>query len=50
VVYAARASDVRHVWVDGVPVVRDGVLQTVDVPTLLREVRQAAAIIAEGAL
>ncbi|WP_448383971.1 amidohydrolase family protein [Desulfosoma sp.] len=48
VVYAARASDVRHVWVDGVPVVRDGVLKTVDVPNLLREVRKAAAVIAEG--
>lgn len=47
VVYAARASDVRHVWVDGVPVVCDGLLKTADVPSLLRQVREAAGIIAE---
>ncbi|MEJ5364812.1 MAG: amidohydrolase [Desulfosoma sp.] len=48
VVYAARASDVRHVWVDGVPVVRNRVLKTVDVPSLLRQAREAAGFIAKG--
>ncbi len=47
-VYAARSSDVRHVWVDGVPVVQDGLVRTVDVPALLNQARRAADTVAEG--
>ncbi|MBZ5589919.1 MAG: amidohydrolase [Acidobacteriia bacterium] len=39
--YAARAADVCHVVVDGRIVVRDRALLTVDVPSLLAEVREA---------
>lgn len=42
VVYAARSSDVRHVWVDGVPVVRHGTIQTLDISYVLREARAMA--------
>ncbi|MGQ9748622.1 amidohydrolase family protein [Desulfosoma sp.] len=41
-VYAARSSDVRHVWVDGVPIVRDGTVQSLDVSHVLGEARRTA--------
>lgn len=47
-VYAARSSDVRHVWVDGVPVVQNGLIRTVDMPALLQKARRAADVVAEG--
>jgi 5-methylthioadenosine/S-adenosylhomocysteine deaminase len=39
VVYAATGADVRHVFIDGQMVVRDGVLQTADVGEILNDVR-----------
>jgi 5-methylthioadenosine/S-adenosylhomocysteine deaminase len=41
-VYAARGSDVRHVWVAGRQVVTDGAVRTVDVADILREVNRIA--------
>lgn len=49
-VYAARSSDVRHVWVDGIPVVRDGLLCTIDLPAVLNEARAAGKAVAQGLL
>jgi cytosine/adenosine deaminase-related metal-dependent hydrolase len=40
IVYSARASDVRHVIVDGRIVVRDGALKTADV----EQIRRAANV------
>ncbi|MFZ1985367.1 MAG: amidohydrolase family protein, partial [Desulfatitalea sp.] len=37
-VYVARAGDVRHVMIDGCWVVRERVLQTMDVEVVMREV------------
>ncbi len=36
-VYAARSTDVRHVWIDGVAIVRDRVVQTADVSQILKK-------------
>jgi 5-methylthioadenosine/S-adenosylhomocysteine deaminase len=47
-VYAARGADVRHVFVDGRAVVRDGVLLTDDLSAVLAEVRAIAVAIARG--
>jgi len=44
-VYAARGSDVRHVWVGGERVVADGRVQTLDLAEVLREVRKIAGAI-----
>ncbi len=41
-VYAVKASDVRHVWVDGVQVVSDGRVLTIDVPSAMKEVKRLA--------
>jgi 5-methylthioadenosine/S-adenosylhomocysteine deaminase len=41
-VYAAKGSDVRHVWVDGVQVVANGRILTVDVEELAREINRLA--------
>ena len=41
--YAARASDVRHVAVEGAVVVRDRTLLTLDVDRVKRDARTAAA-------
>lgn len=41
-VYAARGSDVRRVWVGGEMVVADGRIQTLDLTEVLREVRKIA--------
>ncbi len=47
--YAARASDVRHVLVDGVFLMRDGRLTSVDEPRLLRQAaRRAARVTAQA--
>ncbi|TMQ24355.1 MAG: 5'-deoxyadenosine deaminase [Deltaproteobacteria bacterium] len=43
VAYAARASDVRHVAVDGTVVVRDGALHTLDARRVRERARAAAA-------
>jgi len=48
VIYAARSSDVHHVWVDGRQVVRDGRLLTLDVPEILREAERIAAAVRAG--
>ena len=42
-VYSSRADDVRHTVVDGAVLVEDGVLQGVDLPALLAELRDRAA-------
>jgi 5-methylthioadenosine/S-adenosylhomocysteine deaminase len=42
VVYAATGADVRHVFIDGQMVVRDGLLQTADVNDILTEARLVA--------
>ena len=42
IAYAAKASDVRHVAVDGALVVRDRRLLTLDVATVVRDARRAA--------
>ena len=41
-VYSSRADDLRHTVVDGAVVVEDGVLQGLDVPALLGELRERA--------
>ena len=46
VVYAARGSDVRHVFVGGQAVVHDGRLQTADLSDILADARRVAANIA----
>ncbi|HEY0477431.1 MAG TPA: 5'-deoxyadenosine deaminase [Kofleriaceae bacterium] len=43
IAYAARASDIRHVAVDGTIVVRDGVLHTLETPRVRERARVAAA-------
>src|SRR5262249_14135820 len=43
ITYAARASDVRHVAVDGALVVRDGELRTLEAPRVGAQARAAAA-------
>jgi cytosine/adenosine deaminase-related metal-dependent hydrolase len=43
IVYAARASDVRHVAVDGALVVRDARLLTLDPADVVKEARKTAA-------
>jgi 5-methylthioadenosine/S-adenosylhomocysteine deaminase len=48
-VYACRASDVRHVVIDGQIVVRDGKLETLELPRVLSEARRHARRVA-GAL
>ncbi|SMC18764.1 5-methylthioadenosine/S-adenosylhomocysteine deaminase [Desulfacinum hydrothermale DSM 13146] len=45
IVYAARSSDVNHVWVDGRRVVQDGRLLTLDVPQLLCEAESVAVTV-----
>lgn len=40
IVYSAKASDVKYVWVDGKNVVRDGGIVSIDVELLMREVRK----------
>lgn len=40
IVYSAKASDVKYVWVDGKNVVRDGEVTSIDVEWLMREVRK----------
>jgi len=42
-VYAARGADVRHVFVDGQPVVRSGRLVTADLGVILTQARRVAA-------
>jgi 5-methylthioadenosine/S-adenosylhomocysteine deaminase len=44
-VYAASASDVRHVWVRGQPVVTDGEIRTVEAGAVMREVERLAGAI-----
>jgi len=39
-VYAARAADVRHVVVDGMPVVKDGTLLSMPVASVMAEARR----------
>jgi 5-methylthioadenosine/S-adenosylhomocysteine deaminase len=48
IVYAAGRDQVRHVWVAGRHLVRDGVPTTLDQPAILDEARQWGARIAEG--
>ena len=48
-VYAARASDVRHVIVDGRIVVRDGKLKTAKVEEIRREANKWAGTLRERA-
>jgi len=50
IVYSARASDVRHVIVDGRVVVRDGELQTADVATIRRDANREAKALRAKAL
>jgi cytosine/adenosine deaminase-related metal-dependent hydrolase len=38
-VHAARGSDVAHVFIDGKPVLKDGVLTTLDAPAVLSSAR-----------
>jgi 5-methylthioadenosine/S-adenosylhomocysteine deaminase len=40
IVYSARGSDVRFVWVDGRQVVKDGLVVTVDETEVLNEVKR----------
>ena len=42
-VYCARGSDVRHVWVDGCRLVRDGEVMSVDVASVMNEVKRIAS-------
>ncbi len=46
-VYSAHAGDVRHVWIDGRQVVRDGEVLTVDVNEVYARVQEIAHRIAE---
>ena len=46
-VYSSRGSDVTDVFVEGRHVVRDGALQTIDVPALVAEVQGRAASLIE---
>ena len=41
-VYSSRADDVLHTVVDGAVIVEDGILQGIDLPALLRELRERA--------
>jgi 5-methylthioadenosine/S-adenosylhomocysteine deaminase len=45
-VYAASGSDVRHVFIGGRWVVRNGILQTMDLDSILSEARALGQIIA----
>jgi len=47
-VYAAKGSDVRHVWIDGALVVRDREVLAVDVDKVMRDVSNLAESIAAG--
>ncbi|MEJ5299454.1 MAG: amidohydrolase [Thermodesulforhabdaceae bacterium] len=47
IVYFAKASDVKHVWVNGMLVVKDRKIVTIDETELLREVRRIARKIKE---
>jgi len=47
IVYSAKASDVRHVWVNGVAVVNNGKITTIDEMELLKEVNRLALKIKE---
>ncbi len=47
-VYAARGSDVRHVWVDGRLVVSGGTMPSTDAAQAMREVRRIAERIKAG--
>jgi len=42
-IYAAHASDVRHVWVHGRQLLRDRELQTIDLPMVQTRAREIAA-------
>jgi cytosine/adenosine deaminase-related metal-dependent hydrolase len=46
IVYSARASDVRHVLVDGKLVVKDGRLRTADYGEIRREANRGAGRLA----
>lgn len=46
-VYSAHAGDVRHVWIDGRQVVRDGEVLTVDVDEVYAQIQTIADRIAE---
>jgi 5-methylthioadenosine/S-adenosylhomocysteine deaminase len=41
-VYAALGSDVRHVWVDGEPVLTDGVPTRIDMKGMMKEIERIA--------
>ena len=43
IVYSAKASDVRHVWVAGRQVVRNGELTTVDLSNVLETIKRLSA-------
>jgi len=43
IVYSAKASDVRHVWVAGRQVVRNGELTTVDLSNVLETIKKLSA-------
>lgn len=47
--YAARAADVRHVWVRGRHLLADGNLTTIDLAGLLAQARHAAATLPRSA-
>ena len=49
IVYSAQASDVRHVLVDGKPVVKDGRLRTADYGEIRREANRCARRLARAA-
>jgi 5-methylthioadenosine/S-adenosylhomocysteine deaminase len=44
-VYASQASDVRHVYVDGQPAVRDGRLVRIDEASLIEDARRALTLL-----
>lgn len=47
IVYSAKASDVKHVWVNGVTVVHNGKITTIDEMELLKEINRLALKIKE---
>jgi len=48
-VYAARATDVVHVLIEGKPVLKDGVLLTLDAASVATQARQQSERIASRA-
>ncbi|MCX7823489.1 MAG: amidohydrolase [Syntrophobacterales bacterium] len=40
IVYSAKASDVKYVWIDGKPIVRDGRLVSLNLEEMLKEARR----------